>query len=116
MDLPDIVALALKVAGLECLLLAFFARRRQWMCRQLFGVYLPSGEGQRGGFQRPADMSAFGVSNRALKFGSVTPDAIAAASWLDLWYNEAALKIPGPPQRPKCRAPSVARMGRGNGR
>jgi hypothetical protein len=40
-------------------------------------------------------MSAFGVSNRALKFGSATPAMIAPASGLDLWYNETALKIPG---------------------
>jgi hypothetical protein len=24
-----------------------------------------------------------------------TPATIAAVSWLDLWYNETALKIPG---------------------
>jgi hypothetical protein len=34
------------------------------------------------------------VSSRALKFGSAMPATIAAASWLDLWYNEAAPKIP----------------------
>jgi hypothetical protein len=35
------------------------------------------------------------VSSRALKFGSAMPATIAAASWLDLWYNEAALKVSG---------------------
>jgi hypothetical protein len=35
------------------------------------------------------------VSSRALKLGSETPAAIAAASWLDLWYAETALRIPG---------------------
>jgi hypothetical protein len=40
-------------------------------------------------------MSVFGVSNRALKFGSATPAVIAPVRWLDLWYNETALKIPG---------------------
>jgi hypothetical protein len=28
------------------------------------------------------------------------PATIAAASWLDLWYNEAALKISGTAERP----------------
>jgi len=25
---------------------------------------------------------------------SATPDPVAAASWLDLWYNETAVKMP----------------------
>jgi hypothetical protein len=29
-----------------------------------------------------------------VKFRSAMPVTIAAASWLELWYNQAALKIP----------------------
>jgi hypothetical protein len=35
------------------------------------------------------------TGNRALKFGSATPAVIAPVSWLDLWYNEMALKFLG---------------------
>jgi hypothetical protein len=36
-----------------------------------------------------------GCVRQRLKLGSATPATIAAASWLDLWYNETALNIPG---------------------
>ena len=41
---------------------------------------------------------------------------IAAARWPDLWYNETALKFLELPERLKCWAPSVARIGRANGK